>query len=174
MHFGILIPSASSTSSVSLPLRSDFPTQEASVSLPQQQKWLLPVDGTPVSTRAVEYVIEHADPAVTHVHVLNVQAPLMSGHVSVLTSADLVTQLRRSAGNRIVYAAKRLLERHGFRPTCEVAVGGTADSIIQCAADNACTKIVMGSRRLGNIASIVGLSVSNRVVKRARVPVTIV
>ena len=42
-------------------------------------KWLVPVDGTPASMSAIEYVIAHADRARTHLHLLNVQPTIMAG-----------------------------------------------------------------------------------------------
>ena len=67
-----------------------------------KQKWLVPVDGTPVSLWAVEHVIAHADSARTDVHLVNVQPSIMTGDVSVLASAKLVADLRRAAGEEAV------------------------------------------------------------------------
>jgi K+-sensing histidine kinase KdpD len=98
----------------------------------------------------------------------------MAGDVSVLASAKLVTDLRRSAGERALRDAKSLLDRHSFQHTSAVVFGAPAEAIVRNAAERGCTKIVMGSRRAGTIANIVGRSVSGRVVRLSHVPVTIV
>jgi hypothetical protein len=78
---------------------------------------------------AVEYVIAHADHARTHLHLLNVQPTIMAGDVSVLASAKLVADLRRSAGERTLNPAKTLLNRHSFQHTSEVVFGALAEAI---------------------------------------------
>jgi nucleotide-binding universal stress UspA family protein len=139
-----------------------------------RHKWLVPVDGTPASISAVEYVIAHADRARTHLHLLNVQPTIMAGDVSVVASAKLVADLRRSAGERALDAAKTLLDRHSFQHTSEVVFGAPAEAIVRSAGERRCAKIVMGARGVGVIANIAGRSVSGRVVRLSHVPVTIV
>jgi nucleotide-binding universal stress UspA family protein len=139
-----------------------------------KQKWLVPVDGTPSSLSAVEHVIAHADSARTHVHLVNVQPPIMTGDVSVLASEKLVADLRHAAGAEALRDAKRLLSRHSFQHTCEVVFGGPAEAIVRSAAERGCSKIVMCSRRTSLIAHIAGRSVSGRVIRLAHVPVTVV
>jgi nucleotide-binding universal stress UspA family protein len=138
------------------------------------QKWLVPVDGTAASVSAVEYVVEHADKERIHVHLLNVQPPLRAGEVSILAPAELVAQLRRSAGALALRAAKALLKRHAFTHSAEVILGNPADAIVRSAAERGCTKIVMGSRGIGVIGTVFGRSVSSRVARLASVPVTLV
>ena len=103
------------------------------------QEWLVPVDGTPASAAAVEYVIANADSARIHVHLLNVQRPIMTGDVSVLASARLVADLRRSTGEQALRAARTRLNRHFFRVTCEVVFGdaGRSDRS-QCRGTRVC------------------------------------
>jgi nucleotide-binding universal stress UspA family protein len=138
------------------------------------QKWLVPVDGTREAMSAIDYVIAHADSARTHVHLLNVQSPIMTGDVSVLASTKLVADLRRSAGEQALRDAKAALKRHAFQHTNEIVFGAAAEAIVRSAAERGCSKIVMGSRRTGLITNIVGRSVSSRVVKLSHVPVTVV
>jgi len=137
------------------------------------QKWLVPVDGSPESLSGVEYVIAHADSARTHVHLLNVQSPIMTGDVSLLASAKLVADSRRSAGTQALRDAKALLNRHAFEHTSEVVFGAVPEAIVRSAAERGCSKIVMGSRRTGLLAGIAGRSVSSRVVRLSHVPVTV-
>src|SRR5690606_33914000 len=68
--------------------------------------WLVPLDGTPESLAAIDYVIGHARPERTRIHLLNVQPPVMAGDVSVLTSAATIVELRRKAGEDALREAR--------------------------------------------------------------------
>jgi nucleotide-binding universal stress UspA family protein len=155
-------------------LRDSTAAREASAGALPARKWLVPVDGTPASMTAVEYVIAHADRAHTHVHLLNVQPPIMAGDVSVLASAKVAADLRRSAGELAVRDAKRLLSRHAFEHTSEVVFGAPAEAIVRSAAKRGCSRIVIASRRSGVIANLIRRSVSSRVARLSHVPVTVV
>ena len=141
---------------------------------PARQEWLVPVDGTPASASAVEYVAANADSARIHVHLLNVQRPIMTGDVSVLASARLVADLRRSRGEQLLHAARARLARHCFRVTCEVVFGATAEAIVRSAAERGSAKILIGSRGAGFIENIIGRSVANLIVRLSQIPVTVV
>jgi nucleotide-binding universal stress UspA family protein len=160
--------------SARVPLRDRTTTHELAARAAPSRKWLVAVDGTPASMSAIAYVITHADPARTHLHLLNVQPTIMAGDVSIVASAKLVADLRRSAGERALDAARTLLDRHAFQHTAEVVFGAPAEAIVRSAADHRCAKIVMGARGVGVIANIAGRSVSGRVVRLSHVPVTLV
>jgi nucleotide-binding universal stress UspA family protein len=174
MYYEPLIPVSSTHSDVPGSLRDCKAAREAFSRPQSQQKWLVPVDGTPASKSAVEYVIAHADNARVQVHLLNVQQPIMTGDVSVLASAKLVSDLRRSAGEQVLHAAIALLDRHFFQHSSEVVFGAPAEAIVRSAAERGCAKIVVGSRGTGMIRNALGRSVSSRVVRLSHVPVTIV
>jgi nucleotide-binding universal stress UspA family protein len=173
MYYQALMRTPSTHSNVPAPLRNRT-APEPFAKVQPKQRWLVPVDGTPVAMSAIEYVIAHADSARAHVHVVNVQPPLMAGDVSVLASAKLVADLRRSAGGQALAPAKTLLNRHSFEHSCEVAYGAPAEAIVRSAAERGCAKIVMGARATGLLGTIVGRSVSSRVVRLSHVPVTLV
>ena len=167
MYYQALVPLSST--------HSDWTAAREAFARPEpQQEWLVPVDGTPASRSAVEYVIAHANSARIHVHLLNVQRPIMTGDVSVVASARLFADLRRSSGEQALRAAITLLNRRGFRHSSEVAFGAPAEVIARSAAERGCAKIVMGSRGTGVIRNILGRSVSSRVVRLSHIPVTIV
>ena len=174
MYHPALAPTAATHSSGPAPLRERTATHELVARAEPRHKWLVAVDGTPASMSAVEYVIAHADRARTHLHLLNVQPTIMAGDVSVVASAKLVADLRLSAGERALDAAKTLLDRHSFLHTSEVVFGAPAEAIVRTAAERRCAKFVMGARGVGVIANIAGRSVSGRVVRLSRLPVTLV
>ena len=174
MYYEALVPTPAAHSSGPAPLRDWTAGRDPVATVRPRHTWLVPVDGTPASMSAVEYVIAHADRARTHLHLLNVQPTIMAGDVSVVASAKLVADLRRSAGERALEAARTLLNRHAFQHTSEVVFGAPAEAIVRTAAERRCAKIVLGARGVGVIANIAGRSVSGRVVRLSHVPVTLV
>jgi nucleotide-binding universal stress UspA family protein len=174
MRHESLIPPASTHSAAAAQPSGPATARNAFLRPEPSRKWLVPVDGTPASMSAIEYVLAHADRARIHVHLVNVQPPIMAGDVSVLASAKLVTDLRRSAGERILRESGRRLTSHGVRHTGEVIFGALAETIVRSASERSATKIVMASRRTGALAKMVGRSVASRVVRLSHVPVTIV
>ena len=137
------------------------------------QKLLVPIDGSPASLCAVEHVIAHMDRNGTKVHLINVQQPVMSGDVTLL-SAKLAGDLRRDAGERALQPAKAMLDANHFEYTAEVAFGLPAEAILDCASERHCTKIVMATSGRSLLSNIIRRSVPSRVIKLAHVPVTLV
>jgi nucleotide-binding universal stress UspA family protein len=138
------------------------------------QKLLVPVDGSVESMRAVEYVIEQASRADTHVLLINVQPQIMAGDVNYFMSAQMVFDLRRDVGERALRAAKRLLDANDVQHTAEVVFGKPVEVIARRAAVRGCTEIIMGTKGRSSMANVVARSVASRVVRLARVPVTLV
>jgi nucleotide-binding universal stress UspA family protein len=139
-----------------------------------RQTILLPVDGTPASARAVDYVLELARYMPLSVHLLNVQRPVTAGDITIFRTARAVELERRAEGERALGSAKGALTAAGIRYVAEVALGSAADEIVRCATTSGCSKIVMGTGRGGTFGTWLGRSVSRRVSKRAPVPVTVV
>ena len=140
----------------------------------RMQRVLVPVDGTPASISAVEHAIAHADGERTHVHVLNVQPPIMARDVSAISSARIAAESRRRAGEHALREARALLNASAIDHTSNVVFGAPAEAIVRTAAERGCTKIVMGSQRNSLLANVMGRSVSSRVVRLAHIPVTVV
>lgn len=138
------------------------------------QKPLIPVDGSAESMRAVEHVVAQRGPGAAHVHLINVQPPLMAGDVTAFTPVRTVADMRRAAGERALQAARRLLDENDVAHTSEVVFGEPADAIVRYAEERGCTKIVMGTKGRSLIANLLARSVSARVVRRAHVPVTLI
>jgi nucleotide-binding universal stress UspA family protein len=174
MYSHPLLSGPSATPAIPALLRDWSAARETFLEMQPVQRLLVPVDGTPAAISAVEHVIAHADTARTHVHLINVQPPIMAGEVSPLSSARMATDLRRSVGEQALRAAKALLHASGIEHTSEVVFGATAEAIVRGAAERGSTKIVMGSRSTDTIGHIVRRSVSSRVVRLAHIPVTIV
>lgn len=136
---------------------------------------LLALDGSAHSERAARYVVALADAGVPiEATLLNVQPPLLAGEVSRLVSAETLEALHREAGEAALAPARRLLAGHDVRVEARVASGDAGETIAQVADDAACTRIVMGARGLGKLATLVLGSVAYKVVQLATRPVTLV
>lgn len=137
------------------------------------QKLLIPVDGSPASIHAVQYAIRHAGAGV-RVHLMTVQPPILSGEVHYVMSMNAILEARHAAGENALAAAKALLDLNHIEYTTEIVFGSPARAIVRCAVDQKCTKIVMGTKGRSLLGNLISRSVSNRVVRFAHVPVTLI
>lgn len=137
------------------------------------QKFLIPVDGSPASIHAVHYAIRHAGEGV-RVHLMNVQPPILSGEIHYVMSMNAIVETRHAAGENALKAAKNLLDSNRIEYTTEIVFGSPARAIVRCAADQKCTKIVMGTQGRSLLGNLISRSVSNRVVRFAHIPVTLI
>jgi len=140
------------------------------------QKILVPVDGSPASQRAVQFVISDIDALPrAQIRLVNVQEPAPA---EIVLEAGLPPEHWQTeyetAGRAAMADACKALEQAGIQYTATVAVGNPADRIAARARELGCTLIVMGTRGLGALASIVLGSVATRVVHAADCPVTLV
>ena len=139
-------------------------------------KVLLAVDGSEHSTRVIETVAKLAQEVKSpSLHVLNVQAePLVYGEVAIYVNADKARDYAREAGEKVLERVTRQLRQAGLEFTSEVAIGDTAPTIARLAAERGCDLIVLGTRGLGAIGSLVLGSVATKVVHLTDIPVLLV
>jgi nucleotide-binding universal stress UspA family protein len=137
---------------------------------------LIPVDGSDFSRRSVGYAIRRAaatrEP--TRVHLLNVQAPIVTVNVKLFLSKDsLETYYReegtKALGDSLARAQDARLETHPH-----IGVGDAARVILDYAAEKAVDEIVMGSHGRGALAGAFVGSVAQKVVHGTAVPVVLV
>lgn len=79
----------------------------------------------------------------------------------------------RTEADEIVDTAKEDLEEYGFAVTTMVEWGPTPDVILEVAEANNCDVIAMGRHGAGKVSDLIVGSVSDRVMRRAGVPVLI-
>ena len=136
------------------------------------QRVLVPLDGSPQAHEALTYATEtFPDAEIVVVHVLNPAAGttdiegIMTDTAGVVDeqrqfAQELFEQARETAGDRIVDS--------------EVLAGRAANEIVKYVSDHEIDAIVMGSHGRDGAARLLLGSVSETVVRRSPVPVTVV
>lgn len=137
---------------------------------------LVPVDGSDSSLRAVKWAMqevrEHNN--APELHLLAVQAPIVSGNVTRFFSAEALQDYYNDEGLNALRPARALLDDSGVPYTHHVAVGAIAPTIADYAKDKNCNQIAMGTRGLGSVSGMVLGSVTTKVLSLVDVPVTVV
>lgn len=136
---------------------------------------LVPVDGSISSVHAVEFAIEaikgRDDAAL---HLLTVQAPVISGNAQRFVSAELIADYYQDEGAKALEPAKAVLEKAGMVYQEHIEIGPIAETINRFAKKNECDLIVMGTRGLGSVAGLFLGSVTTKVLALVDLPVTLV
>ena len=133
---------------------------------------LAPVDGSPIALRAVAYAALIAKRASAEVWLLNVQLPIRLGEKGVdRTEIERFSQVQ---GQAILDAAKIILRDRGVAHQVRVTIGEIAQTIVGTAQEVGAEQIIMGSRGMSALASLVLGSNATKVIHLAQVPVTIV
>ena len=135
-------------------------------------KLLLPSDGSEASLSVVDHLLRHYGPdaGVTLVAVLPVER-------AEGASDDPASPRRREFDADVeshLGQASRRLTAAGFAVTLETAFGDPAAEILRIAREAPFDAILMGRRGRGGVARLLLGSVSDKVVREAEVPVTVV
>jgi nucleotide-binding universal stress UspA family protein len=136
------------------------------------KKILVPIDGSENSIFVQEHAAKLAQLSgaqLTLLHVLDLPPQLKS-----LESYNLIKEQLEEKGQKIIEEAKARC--NGYNITCidKIAVGVPEDEIIKEEQQGGYDLIVVGSRGLGEVKSWILGSVSRRVIRYARCPVTVV
>ena len=139
------------------------------------QKILVPVDGSENSERAIKLAIAFGkeNPSI-ELFVLNVQLPIESGLVRDFISEEKINAFIADEGARLLASARFLLDGAGARYTSAVATGPAAETIADYVKRMHCDHVVMGTRGMGALKSLVVGSTAIRVIHLVDVPVTVV
>jgi nucleotide-binding universal stress UspA family protein len=139
------------------------------------QNWLVPVDGEDLSLKPIAWIIAHRDEwkAVPGIHLLNVQHPF-SGDVSRFVNADQIRDFHRDEGLEALAEAERQLRAAGIEPQLHVAVGDSAETIVDFANSRDCSQILLGTRGHTGLGGTLLGSVASRVAHLTRVPLLLV
>jgi len=133
---------------------------------------LLATDGSPHAEEALKYARDLAlrdDARVTVVYAF----PAVPVYLGEPGRQELISQ-NVTEGKQVANHAAQKLREAGVDVIIEVLEGSPADAILRVADVQQCELIVMGSRGLGALTSLLLGSVSHRVLAHARVPVLVV
>lgn len=139
------------------------------------KKILVPCDGSASSLHAVAYAASLArqDPSVTLL-LLHVLDPMTFRPPAAALPPDELSRLCPDDAMRSLAAARRLLESEHVVPVIRCRVGATAAEIADEVFESGCDGVVMGTRGMRPLASLLIGSVANDVVCSVSVPVTLV
>lgn len=136
------------------------------------KQWVVPVDGSEPSLRALELAIRegnahHIKPKLL---VLSVQPPL-SGDVSRFIDSKTIEEFHREAGEKVLAATQAQLQSSGLEYTQTIEVGPVAPTIAEFALKNSCSMIVMGSQGHNSFTSMLMGSIATKVLHHTQLPV---
>jgi len=139
-------------------------------------KFLVSVDGSHSSLRAVQHLIKLLDwyRHPVEVHLLNVQMPILSGNVKSFISRDQLEDYYRDEGIAALKAARECLDQAGVKYVHHIGLGEPAVVIMDYAKRTRCDQIVMGTRGVGSVTGLLLGSVASKGVHLADCPVLLV
>ena len=136
------------------------------------KKLLIPIDGSDNALRALAYATQRLRVAkYLQICLLNVQLPLPA---SLFVTQAMIDQYYDSHSKAALTRARRVLAKHHASAAGFVRIGDPAAAIVKFATQKHCSEIVMGTRGLGSLKSLLLGSVTAKVMHLARVPVTVV
>lgn len=133
---------------------------------------LVPMDGSEMSVRALEYALDvHDDAEITVLYVAGEPSPMMGKALRLALETD-VQRAAEELAEEVFEAARERAAAHGVEIETEVALGNPARQIVDRAKD--ADAVVLGSHG-GTLRSTLFMgNVARTVSSRAPVPVTIV
>lgn len=139
------------------------------------QKVLIPVDGSEHAKHAVASLIkQHQAGGALDIHLLNVQIPVESGHARMFVTKNDLDTYYRDEGRQALEGAATLLKQAGIPFSEHLAIGHTAETIINFAQQHQFDQIVMGTHGRTGLTHVLLGSVASNVLRSSKVPVTLV
>lgn len=138
------------------------------------RKVLLPFDGSESALRATRYATTLAkDYPNLRLELLYVLDPMALKSHANLSQQD-IERLHMEEADKALAPAKQLLDQAGVQYEAHCRAGSPANEIANYVSESGCNAIVMGTRGLGPVASLVVGSVATRVLHLVDVPVTLI
>lgn len=136
---------------------------------------LVPVDGSDNSLRAARYALGLADALEAKIRLFYV-FPVSSVEIIGMAgmSRDDLEHAAQAAAQRVFDKLHAELGSTDVKLDDETSIGDPAEEIIRCTEDDRDLLVVLGRRGLSRIQSLLLGSVSEKVVRHAHSPVTIV
>lgn len=138
-------------------------------------KFLLPVDGSDTSVKAVAEFIKLIGwyKEAPEIHLLNVQYPLR-GSVPMFIDKESIDQYYQEEGMKELQSARELLDRAGIACRLHITAGTPPDMILRYAEEMNCDQIIIGPRGLGAVQGILLGSVASKIMQLATIPVLLI
>ncbi|HEY4645064.1 MAG TPA: universal stress protein [Steroidobacteraceae bacterium] len=139
-------------------------------------KILVPVDGSDGALRALAFAVKRAkERAGTSLHVLTVHLPLhVYGEIAIYGGEKRMRAMLALHDTHVLRGAEKRLRRTRIAYSTEALEGEPAEVIAQRAKSLKCDSIIMGTRGMGRIATLVMGSVATKVIHLTSLPVTLV
>ena len=140
-------------------------------------KFLVPVDGSESSSRAVDFLVKKLGwfKDEVEIHLLNVQHQIPYGdRVSSVVGHDRIAQFHHEEGMAALKPAMQKLDAARIKYHYHVGVGDEADIVCKYAKDKRCDQVVMGTRGMGSVSNLLLGSVATKVIHLSTVPVLLV
>jgi len=134
---------------------------------------LVTVDGSEASLRALQAALDLV-PSDARIHVVTVQAPILSGNVQRFIPASEIDAYYQAEGEKALKEARERVEQAGRQAYFEVLVGQIAPTIADYISRNNIDHLFMGTRGLGGVSGLVLGSVTTRVLTQVEIPVTLI
>lgn len=139
------------------------------------QKWLVPIDGSEIALRSIDWIIKHAaawrEPP--HLHLINVQVTLPND-IGRFINAEALRDFHLETGMAALTPARDRLTAAGMVPEVHVLVGDPATAITEFADSHGCSQILIGTHGNSGLTGTLLGSVAMKVVHHAHVPVLLV
>ena len=138
-------------------------------------KFLLPVDGSDTSNKAVAEFIKLLDwyKEAPEIHLLNVQFP-QHGNVTLFIDKESINLYHQEEGMKGLKAARDLLDQAGIACQFHITVGNPEEMITRYAKEMGFDQIVIGPRGLGVVRGLLLGSVASKVMQLSTVPVLLI
>lgn len=134
---------------------------------------LVPMDGSPLSKRALEHALSmHPEAEITVLYVIDYIEESYSARA--LIGSEKLRERAREHARSLFEDARALADEHDATIRTETAEGDPSREICAYAADHGVDQIVVGSHGRSPMSRILLGSVAESVARRAPVPVTVV
>lgn len=139
------------------------------------QTILVPVDGSESARRAVAWLATaYAPPREARVHLLHVQPVVDGWEVRSHLGADDIARLQAASAAAILDPARATLTGAGLTVETHALSGDIAPTIAQAVRQFGCDAVVMGTRGLGPVQTLLLGSTTLKVIHLVDVPVTLI
>ena len=136
---------------------------------------LVPVDGSENALRAVRYALSLAEPLGVRIRLFYV-FPVSSVEIIGMAgmSRDDVDHAAQAAAQHVFDEVHAQIGDVSVPVSDDTSVGDPAEEIIRCTEDDTNLMVILGRRGLSTMQKLLLGSVSEKVVRHARCPVTVI